>query len=290
MHSLFVLGFFFYDIADIVDIFVEIIISLNLFLFFKTLLYVMSIEAFSICYSNSSQIQIEESEISPEMLLLIQEIKSMPLKNISTNETKKNCAALILLLKRKFKHPLFPRIFGETVIKTKNQALNFLFRLHIIIIIYAIIIPLCFIASTIIDKSDISSIKFSKILISIAKGGTTIYCIYYMIYYVKNIENILKEYGLLSFFFCIKLIILFFTVQTIVLSFVNIETDFHSSDEMRKIINYFILNIESCLLGMLWINNYGHNGLGLEKIKNISSITKIQNIDNKNELKVPLNV
>ena len=229
----------------------------------------MTIEAFHICHSDLTTNDLENIEENQEIKVLMQEIKSTPLKNISNPEIQLKCVSFILLLVKKFKHlQCCFYIIGENVIKTHEQAIKFYKRFAKILLIYVIVVPLCFVANTIIERKELD-VKVPKAIISIIKAATTIFCMYNLIYFVKNLEHTLKEYGLLLKFFCIKLIIIFVIVQTIVLSFATVETEYHTKSEMGNIINFFMLNIENCMLGFLWMVSFGFDGLCLDKLKTL---------------------
>ena len=229
----------------------------------------MSIEAFSISHSNS-QLPARNEE-NKELDSLFHEIKLLPVESIDNTEVKMKCIAFIMMYVRNFKHLRFCyHIIGENVIETQLEAIKFYNRFRRILLAYVIIIPLCFIGIAIIDHKELES-NVPKALVNLIKAITTIYCIYNLIYYVKNLENALKEYGLLIKFFCVKLIIFFVIVQSIILTYSAQDTEHHTAAEMGQIINYFLLNIENCALGILWILSFGFEGLCIKKYTNLQN-------------------
>ena len=229
----------------------------------------MSVEAFTICHSDSLQKAnenlVENNEITP----LYEEIKGTPLKDIEKPEVQNSCVALILLQKHKI-HPIncFSLCFSDKIIKTKTDAHKLFNHYYKVLLVYVIVIPLCFLVIAVLNRREVGKTA-PRTVISIIKAITTIYCIYQLITFVKNLEHCLPDYGLVTKFFCVKLIILFVIIQSIVLGFVSVETEEHSIMEMEEIINYFMLNIENCLMGFLWIYSYGYDGLNVEKYKNL---------------------
>ena len=148
--------------------------------------------------------------------------------------------------------------------------------------VFIIVIPILFLIKAVHDHVGATNSNLVNIIINLIKGLTTGYCMYGLIFFVKNLEEFLKEYSLLSKFFCVKIIILFFILQTIILNFIKPETDYHNKEEMAQLINFFLLNIENCALGLLWIGTYGYRFMGVEKYKNILEQSK--NIDNYSEV------
>ena len=260
-----ILGFFLYDYADIFDILVEVLISVLLYLFFKTLNLMLTMESFKICYCDG----LPNEKITKEIFDLCQEIKSKPFDKIADYEVRSKRVSFMLLYIEKFTHILcFSKFIDNITIKTREQAKQFAYRHYKILLLYIIVVPFCFLANTLIDSKNETS-RVPKVIINVVKGWTTGYCLYHLIFYVKNMEHAMKEYGLLIKFFCIKLIILFVTVQTIVLSFASVETKYHTETEMEHIINFFLLNIENCALAILWVTSFSYGGLSIHKFKDI---------------------
>ena len=275
-----VLGFFLYDYADIFDILVEVIIGILLYLFFKSLNLMLTMESFKICYYDG----LGNEKNTNEIIALCQEIKSTPFEKIADYEVRSKGVSFMLLYIEKFTHILgFSKCVDDIRIQTREQAKKFAYRHYKILLLYIIVIPLCFLANTLIDAKDVTS-RAPKEVINVVKGFTTGYCLYSLIFYVRNLEQSMKEYGLLIKFFCVKLIILFVIVQTIVLSFASVETKYHTETEMEHIINFFLLNIENCVLAMLWITSFSYAGLSIHKFKDFKITIITGNSDNKSEL------
>ena len=275
------LGFFIYDKAEILDIIVEVLISILLFLFFRTLNYLLTMEAFIICNFES----FDHEKHSADILSIYREIKTTPLERLRDKDVTSNGVCFILLLVEKFKHLRIMSCFlNDTFLHTKEEALKFSSKYYKILLVYVIVIPLCFIANTILEERH-NTERLPKVIINLIKGFTTGYCIYNLIFYVKNLENIMKEYGLLLKFFCVKLIIFFVIVQTIVLSFISIDTSYHTQTEMGHIINFFLLCFENCLLSAIWVSSFRVGGLMVHKFKETKSAYMAnQNKNNKSEL------
>ncbi len=240
----------------------------------------MSLEAFTICQSASLQNSNENLVENDEIAQLYEEIKKKPPKDIEKSEIQNFCVALILLQKQKI-HPIkcFSLCFNDKIIKTKTDAEKLFNHYYKVLLVYVIVIPLCFLVIAVLNRRALEKTT-PRTIISIIKSITTIYCIYQLITFVKNLEHCLPDYGLVTKFFCVKLIILFVIIQSIVLGFVKVETEEYSAEEMEHIINYFLLNLENCLMGFLWIYSFGYGGLKVEKFKNLkkkpSSTTELR--------------
>jgi len=204
-----------------------------------------------------------------EIVLLYEEIKKAPLKDIEKSQIQNSCVAFILLKKRKI-HPIKCCSFccKDKIIKTKSDADKLFNHYYKVVLIYVIVVPICFLIIAVLNRRAVQKTT-PRTVISIIKVITTMYCFTQLINFVKNIENCIKDYGLVRKFFCIKVIIWLVVLQSVILGFITIETEEHSSSEMQEIINYFMLNIENCLLGFLWIHSYGYYGLRVEKYKNL---------------------
>lgn len=275
------LGFFIYDSAEILDIIVELLISLLLFLFFRTLNYLLTMEAFIICHSES----FDHEKRSQDIVTLYREIKATPLERLRDKDVTSKGVCFILLLIERFKPFRFLSCcLNDTCLQTKEEAQKFMTKYFRILVVYVIVIPLCFLANSVLEKRHDTE-RLPKVIINLIKGITTGYCMSNLIFYVKNLEDIMKEYGLLVKFFCVKLIIFFVIVQTMVLSFISIDTSYHTQTEMGHIINFFLLCMENCLLSAIWVSSFGVGGLMVNKFKETkNAFIANQNKNNKSEL------
>lgn len=256
-----------YEYGDIIDIFVEVIISILLFLFFKALALFICIEASSIANASSAQTESNPNENSQDINLLVQEIKITPRNQLNTEKNKLNSIALVLLTVKKFKHlRCCSKIISDHIISNKEQAIKFYYKISRILLLFVIVIPLIFLVKAIIDHNGFEG-RAPTVILNIVKRIITGYCMYNLVYFVKNLEEILKDYALLTKFFCVKLIIFFFIVQTIILNFAHPSTDYHGEEEMSQIINFVLLNIENCFIGFMWVATYGYQKIGIEKYK-----------------------
>lgn len=267
---LFVLGFFVFHDAEIVEIFVEVVISISLLRFFRMLKIWASIEAFTVCHSLSSNPQNNKNLIETEdSLELYQEIKNTPAKDIVKEEVQTNCMTFILLQTKKIKvNKCMALCSGDREMKNKEQAVKTYRFYYKVLLLFVIVIPLCFIVITITNRRAPDRKTAIKV-ISAIKGATTVYCMMHLINFVHSLEHSLPELNLLTKFFAVKLILLFTIIQTIVLNNLECGNGDFSDEEMGSIINFFMLNVENCLLSFLWVYTYGYGGLGVEKLKSL---------------------
>ena len=272
MQSLFLIGFFLYEGADIIDIFVEVVISVSLFRFFHMLKIWCTLEAFTVCQAaslpESSKNLLENNEIVP----IYEEIRGSTLKSMEKEDMQLNSLAMILMRRGKIApmNKCFALFKDDKPIKTKEDAMRIYRFYYKVLLIYVIVIPLCFVAIAVLNRHPAKNPKVPKAIISAIKGVTTGYCIINLITFVTNLEHCLVEYNLIYKFFSVKLIILFVIIQSIILGFAAPNTDYHTSDQMEHIICFFLLNVENFLIGFLWIYSYGYAGSGVEKYKNLT--------------------
>ena len=263
---LFIIGFFRYEFADIIDIFVEIIISILLVNFFRLLKTIMAFDTYLRCHDDDQRIN------DKELQEIHKEIKNSFPKDIKKSED--SCVAYVLLKHKNIKPPCKCLEYCCKIqpITTKTEALRTFNYYYKIMMIYVIVIPLCFTAIAILNRYE-NSQTTPRIIISSVKFITTVFCLYKLITFVKNLEKYLEEFCLLNKFFSVKLIILFVIIQSIVLGFLSTDTIGYISAETEQIINYLLLNIENTGIGFLWLYSYDYDGLRIENYKELSKKT-----------------
>lgn len=255
-----------------------------LFLFFKTLTLLMYIEAYSISCTNNLSKEVTNYENIEEINSLLKEVKNSQ-ESVSDENKIRSIQAILLIVKR-FKHlRCCSKIIEDRVLMNKDEAIQFYRRHYRILMVFVIVIPILFLIKAIYDHLGYDS-NLPNVIINLIKGLTTGYCMYGLIFFVKNLEEIFHEYSLLSKFFCVKIIILFFILQTIILNFIKPTTDSHNSEEMAQIINFFLLNVENCFLGLLWTATYGYHKMGVEKYRNLLVKNSSSNNNDKNTSEV----
>ena len=229
-------------------------------------------------------INLDPSEDNKEVISVYQQLKTTPLDDFKKTEVQNTCISVILLQKKTIEPLGFGKLFSSSkIIKNRQEALAVWNYYYKVLLLYIIVIPLCFIAIAISNRRGAGKTA-PRTVISIIKMIVTVFCLMKIFKFMKNLEDCLKEYGLFYKFFSVKLIIFFVIVQSIILGFVDTSNSIYNDEEMGQIINYFMLNIENCLIAFLWIYSFGYSGLCIVKYRALKQKyqTKLENGD-KNE-------